>query len=277
MFHKLIKGLAPVAALAIGAMAGGCDGANIRIGDKEGVPLAELDRSGPAPTKLVLAGPDNVIVTDGDTLDIDVSGDQRAVDALRFTLDDDTLGIMREKTDWKGDERATVRVTMPSPSSIVLAGSGTIEAASLRGEADLMVAGSGTLRAARVAAQQLDVTIAGSGSLDADGSAEALDLTVAGSGTADMAGLKVQSADVTIAGSGEAEFASDGTVEANIMGSGTVTVHGRANCTVKSMGSGTLNCREGTGATTSTSPRETPEAPEAPQAPQPPQAPSAPE
>lgn len=49
-------------------------------------------------------------------------------------------------------------------------------------------------------------------------------------------------ADITIAGSGSAEFASDGTVEAKVMGSGDVTVTGSAKCTINSMGSGTLRC-----------------------------------
>lgn len=277
MLHKLIRGLAPVAVLAMGAMASGCDNVEMRVGNSDGVPLAELDRSGPAPTKLVLAGPDTVIVTDGEELDIDVSGDPEAVDALRFTLDEGTLGIMRDKSGWKNDNRATVRVTMPSPSSITLAGSGTIEAASLTGNADLTIAGSGTLRTTRVAAENLDVTIAGSGTLVADGSADALDLTVAGSGSADMAGLKVSEADISIAGSGEAEFASDGEVEANIMGSGTVTVHSRANCTVQSMGSGSLRCTDGAGARTTGATAEAPVAPGAPEAPQAPEVPPAPD
>ena len=48
---------------------------------------------------------------------------------------------------------------------------------------------------------------------------------------------------MSIAGSGDAEFASNGPVEASIMGSGTVTVNGNADCTVSSMGSGKLRCR----------------------------------
>lgn len=58
-----------------------------------------------------------------------------------------------------------------------------------------------------------------------------------------MRDLKVESADITIAGSGEAEFASDGKVDANIMGSGKVTIHGRATCKVNAMGSGKLVCQ----------------------------------
>ncbi|TMM48182.1 head GIN domain-containing protein [Qipengyuania marisflavi] len=275
MLKTLFKAIGPVAALAAGVMVAGCDNMNIQIGDSDGVPLAELDMSGPAPTKLVLAGPDTVIVTDGAELDINVSGDDDAVEAMRFSLDDGTLAIMREKGDWKNRAQATVRVTMPAAESVTLAGSGTIEAASLSGDADITIAGSGTMRAAKVDAKDLAVTIAGSGSLEASGKARALELTIAGSGEADMADLKADMAEVTIAGSGDASFASDGDVDASIMGSGSVTVIGRANCTVSSMGSGSLNCRSGT--TTKAKKPKAPKAPKAPEAPETPEAPEAPE
>ena len=45
--------------------------------------------------------------------------------------------------------------------------------------------------------------------------------------------------------SGKATFASDGEVKANIMGSGDVTVRGRARCKVHTMGSGSLVCEGG--------------------------------
>lgn len=242
MLNRILKGLAPVFAMAAAAGVSGCDGVNISINDKEGVPLSELDTAGKSPTELVLAGPDDVIVSEGETLDIDVTGDEEAVAALRFTLDETTLGVMREKGDWRGKGKATVRVTMPALEKLVVAGSGTVEAPRLTGSPEVTIAGSGKARTARVEADSLEVTIAGSGSYEAAGVARSLDLTIAGSGSARMDGLKVEDADITIAGSGDAGFASDGTVEAKIMGSGDVRVAGAARCTINSMGSGSLHC-----------------------------------
>jgi hypothetical protein len=242
MIGRILKGLAPVLAVAAAAGVAGCDGANISINDKDGVPLSELDTAGKSPSELVLAGPDEVIDTEGATLDIDVSGDREAVDALRFTLDDKTLGIVRKKGDWKGNAKATVRVTMPPLEHLVVAGSGTVTAPRMTGSPEITIAGSGTARTARVEADKMEVTVAGSGTYEASGAAKSLELTIAGSGSARMAGLKVDDAEVTIAGSGDAEFASDGTVKATVMGSGDVRVTGNAKCTIKSMGSGTLHC-----------------------------------
>jgi hypothetical protein len=257
MLHRILKGVAPVFALALAAGVAGCDG-HISVNGKEGVPLSELDLEGKTPTSVVLAGPDNIVVTRGDKLAITVAGDAEAADALRFTLDDETLGVMR-KNGWKGSGKATVRVTVPQLRHVTLAGSGTLEADGMTGDAEATIAGSGSARLAGIEADKLEVTIAGSGALEASGSAKSLDLTVAGSGSAKMAGLKVDKAKVTIAGSGDASFASNGTVEATVMGSGDVTVTGSAKCTIKSMGSGKLHCSVNPGTSA-----DRPEAPPAP-------------
>jgi hypothetical protein len=243
MLHKILKGVAPVFALALAAGIAGCDG-RMSINGNDGVPLAELDLDGKAPTSVVLAGPDSVVVTRGDKLAIDVGGDPEAVAALRFTLDDESLGVMR-KNNSDASGTATVRVTLPELSKLTIAGSGTVDADRITGNVETVIAGTGTANLAAVEADELEVTIAGSGTLKAAGRAKSLELNVAGSGSADMSGLKVDTGDVTIAGSGDASFASDGTVDASIMGSGTVSVTGSAKCTVQSMGSGKLHCSAG--------------------------------
>lgn len=241
MLDKIIKGLAPAALAVLSLGLAGCN-MDINIGDTDGVPLAELDMSGDAPTELVLAGPDKVVITDGDTLAIEVEGDDEATEKLRFSLEDGTLAISREKDSWKDGGSATVRVTMPSPKELVLAGSGSIEAASLAGDSNITIAGSGSASIASVTADKLELTVAGSGSVDVTGTAKALEATIAGAGSARMPGLTVESAEVTVAGSGDIAFASDGKIEANIVGSGNVTVTGSATCTVNSIGSGTVTC-----------------------------------
>lgn len=242
MFHKLIKGIAPVAAIALSAALAGCGDVKYDINGDEGVPLAELDMSGDAPTELVLAGPDTVVISEGAKLDIDVAGDAAAVDLIRFTLEDGTLGVLRKNGAGKTSSTAVIRVTMPAPKALTIAGSGTIEAPTMGDVADINILGTGSLIVKALKSSKADVNVAGSGSFTTSGSADTLDLNVLGSGSAAMRELQVQNADITIAGSGEAEFASDGKIDANIMGSGKVTVHGRATCTVSAMGSGKVVC-----------------------------------
>ena len=263
MLNVLFRKLMPVAILGLGLAAAGCDGMDVRIGDKDGVPLAELDMSGAAPTGVILAGPDTVIVTEGDTLDIKVDGAPAAVDALRFNLDDGKLGIMREKKGWKDGGSAIIRVTMPLPEEVVIAGSGTATLPGMARKAEVMIGGSGTVDVGTLAGESLEVTIGGSGTVMAKGAVETLTLTVGGSGEARMAGLKVDKAEITVGGSGDAEFASDGTVEANVAGSGDIVVNGSAKCNIQAFGSGTLTCKPAAAAPATAAAAAAPEAPQA--------------
>ncbi len=243
MFNRFFKKLLPVAAFGIGLTLSGCDGMDVKIGDKEGVPLADLDMSGEAPKGVVLAGPDTLIVTEGDRLDITVEGDQGAVDAMRFNLEEGTLGIMREKGSWSDKGKAIVRVTMPLPEEIVIAGSGTATLPGMAKAAEVTIGGSGTIDLGTLDGDSLEITIGGSGNITAKGKVAQLELTIGGSGKADMAGLTVDKAEISVGGSGDARFASDGEVEANIAGSGDITVTGSAKCTIKAFGSGKLTCK----------------------------------
>jgi hypothetical protein len=238
MFSNIFKIAGPLAAVfALSA----CD-ANFSIDGGDGVSLSELDLSGAAPTEVVLAGPDNVNISEGE-FDIKVDGDREAIERMRFTLEDGALGVMREDGNWiGGDAAATVSITMPAPERLTLAGSGNMTSERLGGNAEVTIAGSGDLETPAVDAESLEVTIAGSGTYTAAGRTSALELSILGAGDAEMAGLTAGNAEINIAGSGEASFASNGEVEANIMGSGDVTVRGSARCTVNSMGSGNLTC-----------------------------------
>lgn len=260
MIKHLLMGAAGLV-LAAGISACG-NGLNFQVGDADGVPLADLDKTGAAPTRLALAGSDKVVISEGSALDIQVSGDAEAVEALRFNLEDGTLGIMRRKgTKAKG--KATVSVTMPRARELLLAGSGDIQAPAMDDDAEVNIAGSGNVAVAKFAASKLNVNVMGSGTLSAAGTAERLDFNVAGSGKLTARGLKVERAEVNIAGSGGGEFDSDGRVSANIAGSGDVTVYGRADCKVSAMGSGKLRCRNADSAWDASAPRP-PKAPAAP-------------
>lgn len=246
-FDRFLRAIGPIIAVAMAAGVAACDG-NVSINGEKGKPLSEIDLTGTPPDELVLMGPDKVRLIQGDKLAITVEGDKSVTDKLRFTLKDGTLGVLREgKNFGEGDGKAVVNVTMPAPKTLTMAGSGKISSAALASKAKVTIAGSGDIETPNVAGEELDLTIAGSGSYRGAGNVEALDISIVGSGSAAMGALKASKADLTIAGSGNSVFASDGEVKAKIMGSGSVTVRGRARCTVESMGSGKLVCEPGNG------------------------------
>lgn len=269
-FAQFAKAIAPVAVIAITAALSGCDGKNVHFDSDGGVPLAQLDLSGAAPHEITLAGPDNVTITTGDKLAINVTGD--AADKLRFKIDGDSLLVSRKDGLFSKDNGvAAVAITMPAPKEVTLAGSGKITAPQLARQAQITIAGSGDVDATAIDADTLKLMIAGSGNFHGAGNTAKFDLTVAGSGSAATDALRVDTAKVTIAGSGDAAFSSDGTVEATIMGSGEVRVKGRAHCTVSAMGSGKLVCEPGDGQGVKTAKDAPPSPPSAPAAPEPPE------
>lgn len=242
-FRKLSSALAPVVAIGMSALLAGChDKADAVFHSEAGKPLAELDLSGPAPSKLALLGPDTVRIEPGEKLAIKVEGDPEQAAHLRFTLKDGTLGVLRDRKGWGIGGPVSVLVTMPAPTSLTMAGSGKISAAALAREAAITIAGSGDVETPKVDGDKLEVSIGGSGAYRGAGHTGALKVNIAGSGSAIMPALKADQADLAIAGSGDTRFASDGVVRASIMGSGSVHVKGRAQCKVSALGSGSLVC-----------------------------------
>jgi hypothetical protein len=201
----------------------------------DGVPLEDLDLAGLPPHEVALRGPGQVVLSEGDTWAIAVEAADET-DEVRFALDGDRLGISGGNSD------TVVRVTLPAPRKVAVAGSGLMTVARLACDGEISIAGSGRVEVAAVDGGRIKASLAGSGRAAIDGEAEHLELSIAGSGSCDAEGLLVGSATVHIAGSGDAIFACNGEVSAHLMGSGNVIVRGSARCSVHAVGSGTVTC-----------------------------------
>lgn len=219
-----------------------CD-ADAAGGATYGVPLNQLDLSGSAPIAVTLGGSDNVLVTTGPAFTVRAEGSPAAVDRMRFIREGTGLAIGRQRGAGNSGGTATIHVTLPAVQRLALSGSGSMASDRLSGTAEVMISGSGDVTVRQVDAESLKVALAGSGEFDGSGTAGTLDLTMQGSGTADMKDLRVSRAKVTLSGSGTASFASDGSVDATIAGSGNVRVRGNAQCNQQSAGPGRLTCR----------------------------------
>lgn len=251
MTHARYRRIAPPALVALIVMLAGCDGADVEINGKKGVPLAEVEIAGPPPSEIIVASGDTVIVTEGNTFAIKVEGAD--TDSLRFVRDSEVIAVTREN-GWSGGGSAVIRVTMPAPKTIVIGGSGTVKTPTLASTAEINIGGSGTVEFERVAAEKLGINIGGSGTVNGgSGTTKELEIAIGGSGKIKMPQLKADKAEVTIGGSGDVAFASDGTVEANIGGAGDVNVTGNAKCKLQSFGSGTLTCTPTSGGTSGAS------------------------
>jgi len=210
-------------------------GSQVRDSACEGVPLEDLDLTAPPPQKVALLGPARLVLSEGEVFRVDVEPGPDAPQVL-FSLHDDRLGVSG------GGGDTVVRLTLPAPRKLTVAGSGRMSAEKLAPGGKVSIAGSGRLELASVEGGRLKIDIAGSGRIAVDGRADELELSIAGSGSCDAEGLVVDKAAVHIAGSGDAIFTCNGEVAAHLMGSGNLIVRGSARCSVKSMGSGTVTC-----------------------------------
>jgi hypothetical protein len=210
-------------------------GTQVRDGACQGVPLEDLDLTSPPPHEVSLLGPAKLELSEGEVFRIDVQSELDAEPVL-FGLDAERLAVSG------GNRETIVRVTLPAPKKIAVAGSGRMTVPRLATDGEVSIAGSGRAEVAAVEGGRLKISIAGSGRLAIDGHADVLELSIAGSGSCDGEGLKVAKAAVHIAGSGDAIFTCHGDVAAHLMGSGNVIVRGSARCSVHAMGSGTLTC-----------------------------------
>jgi len=130
-----------------------CDSDKFRFNGKTGVKLEDLDMGEDLPTEVVLVGPDQLVITEGEDFAISVQGDDEAKDGARFLVDGDTLYVMRGDFCSGDDEGATITVTMPAPSKVTITGSGDATfacdgevAANIMGSGHVTVRGSARCR-----------------------------------------------------------------------------------------------------------------------------------
>nr|WP_137677019.1 DUF2807 domain-containing protein [Parerythrobacter lutipelagi] len=271
MLNDIFKTVGPIIAAA---MAGKFENTEFRFdngkfhvdGDWDGVPVEDFDLTQTPPEKIVVLGAVRVFIAEGKTFRIQTPGEGPSL--VRLAQREGKLVIARRDRESATAEASTVEITMPAPRSVTLAGAGFVEIGALADDAGVSITGSGSVMLNGVTCTRLKAKVLGSGRLHAIGSVEHLKLVSAGSGEADLAQLDVGKAQITITGSGSARLACDGEVEAKMMGSGNVTVYGRARSRVQSLGSGRFNClprddRDDRG-------KGEPDAPEPPKPPEPP-------
>lgn len=198
--------------------------------------------------RLTVAGRYEVIVVEGDTPAIEITGPEAALNRTEFEFEGDELTIRPDNEDnviirWSEGTEVTVRITTAALKEATIAGSGTIRLEAVDAEAfEGTIAGSGDLRIPALATKRASFNIGGSGDIAVGGRADSLDVAIAGSGGFEGPGLAVASADIAIAGSGDVTAQVSGEADISIAGSGDVALTGGATCEVSKFGSGDVVC-----------------------------------
>jgi hypothetical protein len=248
-------------ALAIGAMAAG--GAAVMLDQDEDYVAPIVAVAGPdnqtyevAPfEELSTVGPQDVVITTGETFSVRSEGSPAALAALEAVVEDDKLvirpkGNFAEGFDWSSVAGATFYVTTPRLDAILLAGSGSVRIDRVEGGSfSSLIAGPGELSIASMEVDEADFRIGGSGNVVATGTAREARVSIGGSGAVRAAGLLSETASVSIGGSGDVALTVQEEAQVSIAGSGDVEISGPARCSVSRLGSGNVRCSGGGGDT----------------------------
>lgn len=233
-----------IAMIGAALLAGACGGGNAEERD-EG-PTIQRNFPVGAFERIALEGSHDVIVTVGSAPSVRAEGRERALERLEVVVENGQLHIRSRRGSWLSfgsHGSATLHVTVPALSHAAVAGSGELTIDRVEGRSfDGFLAGSGDLDIGRMRVESANFDVAGSGHVRAAGTANRLDLSIAGSGGADFSGLQSRSAGATVHGSGNVRLHATETVDANLSGSGNITVTGGARCSVDKHGSGEVHC-----------------------------------
>jgi hypothetical protein len=190
---------------------------------------------------VTLAGPDDVVVTQGDKFAVSIDGDQDARRYLNLYVKDGVLHVGRQGRHWGSD--VTVRVTMPQLNRFWLAGSGDAQVERAHGKIlSAMITGSGDLHIDDIESDNVAVTMRGSGDVVMSGRTNALDVNVFSSGDMGLGDLEAKTANIAIRGSGSVQANATNTARLDITGSGDAHVSGTSNCQINKSGSGDAEC-----------------------------------
>lgn len=245
--------------LAVSAGIAAAGGAALMLEETNVAPLAP-EVAGPNRMTYELAqfaeistvGPQDVVVTIGDTFSVRSEGSPGAVAQFEPVVEGDTLMIRPRDGfnwgNWRSLNGATFYVTMPRLDGVAVAGSGDVRIDRIEGERfEGTIAGSGELLIAAMEVDEADFKIGGGGNVSAAGTARETQVAIGASGDVEAGALRSETASISIAGSGNVELAVEDEARVSIMGSGDVDIAGPGRCSVTRFGSGNVRCAGGGG------------------------------
>lgn len=238
--HTMKRLLLPLL-LLVGPLLGACECDDIFPDSVkgEGAAVSE-DRSTAAFSGVRLAIDADVYLSQGSVQSIRVEAQRNVLDVLQTEVRDNQLCLGFGRTTVRRHDPIRVYLTMPTLTSVEVAGSGRVVGQGPLNTQDLRldVAGSGSVALPQLTVRDLRTTLSGSGDMQLGGTARRQQLTISGSGKLDGFALALNTAEVNINGSGGAELSVAETLQATISGSGVVYYRGRPAVTSRISGSG---------------------------------------
>lgn len=150
--------------------------------------------------------------------------------------------VIASRGNFKTDKGLKLTLTLKSLRALASDGSGDSTIDGFGGNAiEIDANGSGNVRLTNVKPAQLTLVIAGSGDIEAAGSGNGLAARIDGSGNIDAADFRAQSVQARIGGSGTIRVHAEQALHAAISGAGNIEYKGKAKVTHSITGAGSVD------------------------------------
>jgi len=200
-------------------------------------------------TKVKLDGIVDLVVRQGNTPSLVVSGERRYVQRITTSQRGDTLEIGTESFNTRhGDmhEKLRAELTVPNLAAltsqgvgastvtgfngntieVALDGAGSVTMNSNYRTIDARLGGVGGMALNGVRAERIDLSLRGAGRISVNGESKLLRAKLAGVGNLDAQGLRAESVDLDMSGLGGATVHATRAADVDLSGMGSATVYG---------------------------------------------------
>lgn len=201
-------------------------------------------------TRVKLGGVVDLVVRQGNTASLVVSGDKRYVQRITTSQRGDTLEIDTGSfNNRRGEphEKLRAELTVPKLAEFSSEGVGAATVTGFSGDSlrvalegagavtlngnyrsiDASLGGVGGLTLNGVRTERLDLNLRGAGRINASGESKELRATLAGVGSLDAQGLRAETVDLDMSGLGGATVYASRAADVDLSGMGSATVYGK--------------------------------------------------
>jgi hypothetical protein len=190
--------------------------------------------------------PAEVVVRQGETVSVRVTGEDNVLAQLRIQVRHGVLYVEGNQPYWLNyvvpTRAVVVEVTVTDLRDLDFSSAGSVQIEDLQADAlALSISGAGNLDLSAIDAERLDCKLSGAGSLQADGTVQTLDVQVSGLGSFEGADLLAQSADVQLSGVGSATVWVEDKLRADVSGVGSVNYYGSPQVSRQVSGVGSVS------------------------------------
>lgn len=192
-------------------------------------------------TEIDMGGSADLLVTEGDSFDIEVTTDSALQEHVTTEVVGNRLRIEQHYSILGASPSVSVSVTVPDLTGLEVSGASEATVRSVNAESlDISISGAGDIDLA-ADAQQLTISVSGAGTVTAHGTVDSGSITVSGVGGIDGEDMTIADAMVSVSGAGSVNVRVRQSLDAEVSGAGNVVYYGDPKVTSDVSGAGSIS------------------------------------